>query len=192
MEQALPTAEESLAGTRSWPHKPPHRLAQGGVYFLTARCLHKQHHFSTVERRDLLQESLLTLAKQYGWELEAWAVLPNHYHFVDHSPCGSAVSLSKFIRHLHGDTARRINRMDGVAGRPVWHNFRETLLTFQRSYLARLSYTHQNAVHHQLVKRAEDWPWCSAAVFSKAVTPAWKNVIWGFKFDQIAEDEDDV
>ena len=192
MDAELPSDEDSLRGTQDWPHKPPHRLELGGVYFVTARCLHKQHHFATPERRDFLQERLLTLANHYGWTLEAWAVLTNHYHFVAHSPAGSAESLQKLMRHLHGDTSRHVNRLDGVTKRQLWHNFRETHLTYQNSYLARLNYTHQNAVHHKLVPVAEQWPWCSAAAFAKAVTPAWKKAIWSFRYDQIAqEDEDD-
>jgi putative transposase len=190
MEPAFPTDEESLEGTRDWPHAPPHRLAGAGVYFLTARCLNQVHHFATPERRDFLQERLLTLAQRYGWRMEAWAVLSNHYHFVAH--CGGnaeAASLSPYMRHLHGDTARHVNKLDGMVGRKLWHNFRDTHLTYQHSYLARLNYTHQNPVHHGLVPVANQWPWCSAAKFEQSVTPAWRETILSFKFDQIAKDD---
>lgn len=40
---------------------------------------------------------------------------------------------------LHMKTARWINRMDQAPGRKVWHNYRETELTFEKSYLARLN-----------------------------------------------------
>ena len=33
----LPDSEQTAKGTLDWPHAPPHRLAQGGVYFVTAR-----------------------------------------------------------------------------------------------------------------------------------------------------------
>ena len=69
----------------------------------------------------------------------------------------------------------------------LWQNYRETLLTYQKSYLARLNYVHQNAVHHRLVKRASDWKWCSAAEFKKSVTPAWVKTIVSFSYDEIAK-----
>jgi putative transposase len=189
METPLPSDEESLHGTQDWPHAPPHRLGHAGVFFVTARCLEQWHHFATAERRDFLQARLLTLAQHYGRRLEAWAVLVNHYHFVAHSPVGASESLPKFLRHLHGDSAREINKQDGTPGRQVWHNFRETHLTFQRSCFARLNYTHQNAVHHKLVPVADQWPWCSAGVFQRAVTPAWRKTVFSFKFDHIARDD---
>jgi len=48
---------------------------------------HRQHAaqtnlFDTPEKRDLLECHLLTLAKQFNWQLEAWAVFANHYHIV--------------------------------------------------------------------------------------------------------------
>jgi putative transposase len=188
MDPDLPSDEESLKGTRDWPHAPPHRLVEGGTFFLTVRCVEERHHFATPERRDFLQESLLNLATYYEWKMEAWAVLSNHYHFVAHSP-NKPDSLSKFLRHVHGDTARYVNRLDGRAGRQVWHNFRETHLTYQNSYLARLNYTHQNAVHHRIVPVANQWRWCSAAKFEQSVTPAWCKTVYGFKFDQIDEED---
>ena len=184
MNPPLPGDADSCRGTRDWPHAPPHRLGESGVYFVTARCLGQAHRFASEDRRDFLLERLLALAAHYGWRLEAWAVLANHYHFVAHGT--DAPSLRKWLRHLHGDTARHVNRLDATPGRQVWHNFRETRLTHQHSYLARLNYVHQNAVHHRLVPLAAQWRWCSAAAFEGAVSPAWAKTVASFRFDQIA------
>ncbi len=48
---------------------------------VTGATLHKAHLFSTGEKLTLLEDNLLTLAKQHRWQLEAWAVFANHYHF---------------------------------------------------------------------------------------------------------------
>ncbi|HMD96605.1 MAG TPA: hypothetical protein VKM93_04635 [Terriglobia bacterium] len=58
---------------------------------------------------------LLQLAEQYGWQLQSWAVFPNHYHFV---PLATAkdVSLTEFLRHLHSVTAIEINHWDEAPG----------------------------------------------------------------------------
>jgi putative transposase len=125
--------------------------------------------------------------------MEAWAVLVNHYHFVAHTANAqeSAESLSSFLKHLHADIARQVNRWDREDGRRIWHNYRETLLTFPDSYYARLNYTHQNAVHHRLVGRACNYEWCSAGGFEASCSRAWVETIGTFKYDQIAlEDED--
>jgi putative transposase len=167
----------------------------GGVFFVTARAANRRHLLSTPDRRDWFQDALLTLITEFGWRLEAWAVLSNHYHFIAHSPAEQregAVSLSRLVQKLHSLTTKELNRKDETPGRNrLWQNFRETLLTYQESYLARLNYVHQNAAHHKLVTRASDWKWCSARMFKEAVTPAWVRTVARFNFDRIAvEDED--
>ena len=67
---------------KDWPHAPIHRLNSDGVFMVTGATLHKQHFFTANDHLDLLEDSLLTLSKQYLWQLEAWSVFSNHYHFV--------------------------------------------------------------------------------------------------------------
>ncbi len=37
---------------------------------------------------------------------------------------------------LHEKTAKWINKLDAASGRKVWHNYWETRLTYEKSYLA--------------------------------------------------------
>jgi len=172
-----------------WPHAPVHKLSEHGVYFVTAGTLHKVHVFRDAERLDLLERKLLTLAEHYYWQVEAWAVFPNHYHCVCRGNPDSA-DLGKLLRHLHADTARELNRLDQTPGRQVWHNFRDTKLTFEHSYLARLNYVHQNAVKHGLVPVANQYRWCSAAWFERVATPAQVQTLYSMKTDQVNVPDD--
>jgi len=65
---------------------------------------------------------------------------------------------------LHSKLALWVNRLDDAKGRRVWYNFRETQLTYEKSYLARLNYVHQNAVKHGLVAVANQYDWFSGVV----------------------------
>jgi len=184
--------EQTAKGTRDWPHAPPHRLGQAGVYFLTARAKEGRHLFAEDSMKDWFEETLFTIAAENAWRLEAWAVLSNHYHFIAHVPKGpeeeGAASVRNGIRKLHSLATKECNRRDGTPGRTrLWQNFRETRLTHQESYLARLNYVHQNAVHHGLVAKGSDWKWCSALKFQKAVTPAWVKTVASFRYDEIAQ-----
>ncbi len=67
----------------------------------------------------------------------------------------------------------------------MWHNFRETLLTFETSYFARLNYVHRNAEKHGLVLRAEQYPWCSASWFAREATAAQQKTIAAFPVDRV-------
>ena len=162
------------------------------MYFLTARARHNRHLLGDDSMKDWFQQKLLDLAVEFGWRLEAWSVLANHYHFVAHSPEGSgesgAESLREWVRKLHSLTTKELNRREHRPGRTrLWHNFRETRLDRQASYLARLHYVHYNAAHHGLVARGCDWKWSSANRFERAVSSAWVNTVTSFRFDKIAE-----
>jgi putative transposase len=156
---------------------------------VTAGTLGKQHAFRGPERLEILESALLRIAKESGWHLEAWAVFSNHYHFVGHSRPDSA-SLNALVKQLHAESSRDVNRLDHSPGRQVWHNFWETRLTFEKSYLARLNYVHQNAVRHRLVPLASQYCWCSAAWFERTATAAQMKTIYTFKIDKLREQDD--
>ena len=176
----------------SWPHAPPHRLGARGVYFVTASTYRKTHHFRVPKRLDVLQRGLLRLADEFYWSLEAWAIFSNHYHFVAASPedAEDASSLSPMLSKLHEKTAKWVNRLDDAKGRKVWHNYRETELTFEKSYFARLNYVHRNPVHHGLVAIANQYPWCSAGWFERSSEPSFVNTIYRFKTDRLNVSDD--
>ena len=170
--------------TKDWPHAPVHRLDSHGIYMVTGATLRKEHLFSTDEKLSLLENHLLTLARKYEWQLEAWAVFVNHYHFVARGH-PDAPPLDQFLKHLHSDTARNLNFLDHSTGREVWFNYWDTKLTYEKSYLARLNYVHQNAVKHGLVNVANQYPWCSAAWFERTASLSAVKTIYSFKTEKL-------
>ena len=157
---------------------------------MTARAREQKHLLHTTERRDWFEQMLFDAAHDAGWQLEAWAVLSNHYHLVAHSPPVGASTLAPMLQKLHSLATKRLNAEDGTPGRTrMWQNYRETHLTYPHSYLARLNYVHQNPRHHGLVRLASQWKWCSAAAFKREATPAWVKTIASFPFDEIASED---
>ena len=195
-EAQLAAVEQLIAGglspsraKRDWPHAPPHRISEHGTYIVTAGTYQKAHLFRGEERLDHLETELLARAKAAGWQLEAWAVFSNHYHFVGHV-CPPSRPLSEWLAELHQQTSAHVNQLDGHTGRQVWHNYWDKALTFEKSYLARLNYVHQNPVKHGLVRVANQYRWCSAAWFEGTATPAQVGTIYSFKTDRLnVEDE---
>jgi putative transposase len=86
---------------------------------------------------------------------------------------------------LHSETATWVNDLEKDPGRKVWHNFWDTRLTFQKSYLARLNYVHQNPVKHGLVLMANQYPWCSAPWLERVASAAKVKSIYRFKTDAV-------
>jgi putative transposase len=104
-----------------------------------------------------------------------------------------ASNLSKTLKDFHAKLAIWVNRLDCTPRRKVCYNFRETHLTFEESYFARLNYTHTNPVKHGLVPVAREYPWCSASWFEREAPPSHVKTVYTFKTDRVnVEDDFDV
>lgn len=171
----------------SWPHAPDNWLFSSGLYFVTAGTLRKEHLLHTPERLSLVRDGLHDVANEFGWQFRAWAVLANHYHFVARSPDDPA-TLRRMLSKLHGCMAKELNRQDNCPGRQVWYRFMSTPLTYERSLLARLHYTHYNPQRHGVVADARTYEWCSAAWFERSAPQAFVKTVAELKSDGVADE----
>ena len=172
-----------------WPHAPPHRLNEQGAYMVTCGTFRKVHLLSTPARLDKFRDLFFACASEAGWDLHAWSILSNHYHFIASSPSDPR-TLRRMLSKLHTLSARDLNAQDGQPGRRVWFQYFDSHITFPSSYLARLKYVHNNPVHHAVVTNAENYPWCSALWFTGTATPAFRATVDGFKTDAISVVDD--
>ena len=151
---------------------------------VTAGTYKKLPYLNSPERLDLFLKSLFEYAEEFQWSLRAWAVLSNHYHFLAASP-PDPKSLRRFLSKLHMKTAKEINRQDNKPGRKVWYKFRESRITFEKSYLARLHYVHYNPAKHGVIPLAENYKWCSASWFKNNAPTAFVATVKDFRTNQL-------
>ena len=167
-----------------WPHAPNHILEEPGAYIVTCGIYQKQHLLNTPERLSLVQNMLFAVAEEFGWKLQAWAILSNHYHFVATTQ-SDPKDLSRMLSKLHTLTAKELNLEDSQPGRKVWHQFWDSHITFPGAYFARLKYVHHNPSHHGVVENYENYEWCSAAWFARTADPAFYKTVNSFKVDRL-------
>ncbi len=160
-----------------------------GIYCVTGGTYQKAQLFNTPSRLLLLEETLLSEAKMAGWQLHAWAILNNHYHFIGLAP-EEEDSLQKLVHKVHSCTARAINREDQAEGRRVWYQYWDSRITYEKSYLARLAYVHRNPVHHGLVAVPEQYEWCSASWFKNKNYAPFYETVMSFKTDLVQIKDD--
>ncbi len=173
-----------------WPHAPRHSFEDAGTYFVTAACYQHNHFFTKPDALDFLQDKMFEIGDSYGWMLQGWSLFSNHYHLIADSPSSGGKSLREWITRLHTDSSRFVNRMDGVKGRKVWHNYWDKQLSFKRSYFSRLNYVMDNPVHHGLVHDARQYPWCSAKWFDTHAKASFKEAVRSFKTSELRVSDD--
>jgi putative transposase len=174
---------------RSWPHSPSRLVVSPGTYMVTAGTYKKEKLFDSTATLTMLHDSLIDMALARAIRLEAWAVFPNHYHFVGRFD-EAAQPIEAFCQALHSITAIALNKESAMPGRRVWFSYWQTKLTFERSFLARLNYVHNNPVKHGIVQDSRDYPFCSAKWFEEDADPAWVKVVQSFKHDQLKVPDD--
>ncbi len=169
---------------KTWPHAPSRAVDLAGTYIITAGTYHKEELFNTDSKLDLLQSIFLEALDEFGWNVQAWAVFRNHYHFVGKSP-DEGLGITRLTNRIHGVSAKALNQIDQLPGRRVWYRSWDTRISFERSYFARLSYVHNNPVRHCLVHDPRDYRWCSASWLYTHAEPAHYELLATFKAERV-------
>ena len=180
----VPMNLRNQSSGKQWHHKPPHLFAPGATFMVTAGTWQKKHFFRTNALLERLQNTLFSTLGAQGWALQAWAIFPNHYHFIAQAPSVEC-PLKQTIQSLHSYTARELNRVNQTPGRRIWFQYWDTCITFERSYFARLNYVNQNPVKHGIVADAREYPFCSAAWFAESADPGLSRKVASFAVDQL-------
>jgi putative transposase len=167
-----------------WPHAPNHVLSEAGGYIVTCGTYRRIPILNTPKKLTLVRSLLFEQAEKFDWQLQAWAIMENHYHFVACSP-ENAETLKPMLSALHKWSALKLNRIDDREGRKVWHNYWDSHITHQTSWFARLRYVHQNPVHHGIIDNAANYRWCSQSWLEHNSSRSFVNTLARFKTDKI-------
>ncbi|MBC8509460.1 MAG: transposase [Chloroflexi bacterium] len=161
---------------KTYKHNPPHLFRPNAIYMVTGSCYQRVHFLDSDQKKQHLCETLFERADQFGWRLEAWAVLSNHYHFVAQAP-EDAATLKSLMQAVHSISAIEVNKIDDQPGRKVWYNYWDSCINAEASYLPRLTYVHMNPVKHGIVENAEDYPFCSYRWFIENGDPEFVKMV---------------
>ena len=133
---------------------PPHIYEDNACYFITASIVHRQRLLGTEAQRTLVRDVLKEAIIEYGVTLYAWVILANHYHLL--LKTSDVAPIFKFIKRLHGDSAIRLNKLDGTPGRQVWYQYWDRFPRNERDFWSYLNYIHINPIKHGYVRVSDD------------------------------------
>jgi len=130
----------------------PHHVTQRGVRSLDV--------FRDDDDRRAYLELLGEQSARFGLKFLAWCLMSNHLHLVAVPEVERALALA--VGEAHRRYTRLVNFRAGVRGHLFQERFHSCVLD-ERHLLAAARYAELNPVRAGLVRRAEDWPWSSAA-----------------------------
>jgi putative transposase len=155
---------------------------------VTGATLYKKLLLDSDAKRANFCQTLIQRTGILGWELEAWAVMSNHYHFIARSP-ENALSLKALIQGVHSLNAKFVNRIDGTPGRRVWYNYWDSCIQSETSYYARMNYVIMNPVKHGLAQNPEEYPFSSYRYFLENLEPGFQKVVLSYTDNARIDDD---
>lgn len=108
------------------------------------------------------------------WILHEYSLMDNHFHLTIETP---ECTLSTGMHRLLARYAQRFNRKHRRRGHLFQERFKNVLVENESYGLTLSRYIALNAVRAGLVRRPEDWRWCSyAARIGVAEPPSWLTI----------------
>ena len=132
-----------------------HFKLETAPYFLTGAIYQKRKLLQDADLKQLLLDKIREKTSQFGWALEHWVILDNHYHLMLHSRHGK--DLTAMMRQIHGGTAGAIAAATRCQP-PVWWNYWDYCPRDERDSTVRLNYLLYNPVKHGYVGGLKDYP----------------------------------
>jgi len=143
----------------------------GACYHITSRGNAQQAIFRDDGDRAALLAILAATVKQFGWDLFAYCLMGNHYHFLLATP---QPNLSRGMKQLNGIYTQRFNRRHERVGHLFQGRFGAILVEREAYLLELVRYISLNPVRAGMASSAEEWRWSShRAHAALAAAPEW-------------------
>lgn len=143
-------------------HTPFHIYADEQFYFLTAITTRNKKFFNTAEKLDLLKRVIIEKMVVFEGKLDAYVILPDHYHILFKIKSGNL--LPKLVQQIHGKSSFLVKRIDPVHSEThirIWQNYWDRCINTPKAWYFSLCYIIMNPVKHGYVREAKDWEYMS-------------------------------
>jgi putative transposase len=153
---------------------------RGAMYHVMSRGDRRQAIFRTPADKSLFLETLSGACRKTGWQIHAYCLMSNHFHFVLETPAGNLVAGMKW---LLGTYTMRFNRVHSYSGHLFGGRYKAQIIDdIAGEYLrTAVDYVHLNPVRAGLVSEGKplaEYEWSSypAYLASARKRPAWLRV----------------
>lgn len=148
---------------KRYPHAPAHLFVPGAKYWVTGSAYKHRKFFRAAETKWEMLRILNLGCQKFGWQLEDWVILDDHYHLMLQASDDGRKTIADVMNNFHKFSSMwiRKNYPEFKKEKRIFCNYWDTCITYERSYYARLNYLYHNPVKHGYVEKAEDYPFGS-------------------------------
>lgn len=153
----------------------PLRIEYAGAwYHVMNRGRRKETIFFDESDYKIFVEVLKEAVEMFGIEVHAFALIPNHYHILIHTPLGN---LSRAMRHINGVYTQKINFKYKIDGSLFRGRFKSILINEDEYLLELVRYIHKNPHKAGLEENLGEYKWCSHGMYMREKNvPEWLTI----------------
>jgi putative transposase len=129
-----------------------------------------------VDHADLLEQAIEKAGLEWGMQLQAWVILPDHFHILANFGEKNPSNVVRRIKLSFSANLRK--RLRATSGRIWQYRFWDHIIRDQRDWKRHVDYLHYNPVKHGHVMRPGDWRYTS---FPDFVSEGYYQGDWGMK-----------
>ena len=123
------------------------------IYFVT--CVTHKRKPILKEHSDLILKTLHNLQTKFDIDLQAWVILPDHFHLIIDV---KKHDISKLIQRLKSSFRALYHKRLGLKMGRVWqHRYWDHIIRDEIDWKHHVDYIHYNPVKHGLVQSAFRW-----------------------------------
>ncbi len=136
-------------------------VVPGIPHHLTQRGNRREDVFFSDDDRQRYLQLVIEYSAKHGMATLAYCLMTNHVHFV--SVPARADSLARVLKPVDLRYAQHVNWSQGISGR-LWQGRFFSCPLEEEHLWAAIRYVERNPVRARLVRKAEEYPWSSAAM----------------------------
>jgi putative transposase len=138
------------------------------IIFITCVTLKRNPLFNSDVNMNLFLGTMDEVRRIYPFELSAWVILPDHFHWLITLKAGYA-NFSKILASFKGNFTHKYKQYYKITSPlTLWQRrFWDHVIRNENDLAIHLDYIHWNPVKHQLVSDPGQWKYSSLAAWVK-------------------------
>lgn len=141
-------------------------IYEGAIYHIYQRGNNKEFIFKNNNIKSFILKYLKEYNKKFDYELLAYVIMDNHYHFLIKTNEAPISTIMFFINNLLG---KHVNGKLGRTGHAFDSRYKSKLVETDANLIWLLRYIHRNPVKANICKDINDYKWSSHYLYNNYV-----------------------
>lgn len=139
---------------------------EGAVYHITQRGNNKEYIFRENKHKSFLLKQIKEYNKKFDFQLLAYAIMDNHYHFLIKT---NKTPITEIMFYINNVVGKYLNRELHRTGHVFENRYFCSLVDTDAYLIWLLRYIHRNPVRAHICSKVDDYKWSSHYFYKNGI-----------------------